>query len=66
MKFFNLIIFLVFLNLSGCSIFSESTNNSLNDFKFLEFDIKTLNNGYVNQEYTIEQVIAAYIDRINR
>tara|TARA_B100001059_G_scaffold91555_1_gene90464 strand:- start:611 stop:2206 length:1596 start_codon:yes stop_codon:yes gene_type:complete len=66
MKFFNLIIFLVFLNLSGCSIFSESTNNSLNDFKFLEFDIKTLNNGYVNQEYTIEQVIAAYIDRIKQ
>jgi len=66
MKFFNLIIFLVLLNSSGCSSFSETTNNSLNDFKFLEFDIKTLNNGYVNQEYTIEQVIAAYIDRIKQ
>jgi amidase len=66
MKFFNLIIFLVFLNSSGCSSFSETTNNNLNDFKFLEFDIKTLNNGYVNQEYTIEQVIAAYIDRIKQ
>ena len=66
MKTFNIYILFMFFVFFGCNPSSNSKNTDLNDFKFLEIDIVTLNKGYVNQDYTIQEVIESYIDRINK
>ena len=61
MKTYNIYLLFIFF---GCNPSSNSENTDLNDFKFLEIDIVTLNRGYINQDYTIQEVVQSYIDRI--
>ena len=63
MKTYNIYLLFIFF---GCNPSSNSENTDLNDFKFLEIDIVTLNRGYINQDYTIQEVVQSYIDRINK
>jgi len=37
-----------------------------NDFAYLEFDIEQLQEGYVNQNYTVAEVVQAYLERIDQ
>lgn len=40
--------------------------NSVNNFKFLEADITTLQEGYKNGDFTIKEVVKAYLHRIKK
>ncbi len=37
-----------------------------NDFAYLEFDIEQLQEGYANQNYTVAEVVQAYLERIDQ
>ncbi len=37
-----------------------------NDFRFLEYDIRTLQQGYADRRYTIREITRAYLDRIEK
>lgn len=48
-------------------IFIKAQNHDLNqDFKFLEFDIETLQKGYQKKEYKISDVVRSYLERIDK
>jgi amidase len=64
MKIFKVCILNIIFIFLGCNTFLESKKKDLNDFKYLEIDIITLNNGYLSGDYSIEEVTQAYIDRI--
>ena len=66
MKAYNIFILNIIFIFFGCNTFTEPINKDLNDFKFLEIDIIALNNGYKNGNFTIEEVIKAYIERIEK
>jgi amidase len=58
---------LIFLfSFSACFVTSqEQTDKDFNkEFSYLEFDIEQIRNGYENGEFTIEEVVEAYLDRI--
>jgi len=60
-KLFIVSIISIFL---GCNSSLEFEKKEINDFKYIEIDIVTLNKGYLNGDYSIEEVTKAYIDRI--
>lgn len=43
---------------------SEITQNNNKDFKFLEMDIASIQEGYKNGDFTIKELVQAYLDRI--
>lgn len=50
-------------------ILTACTNNKkpdYNRFRFLEYSIEQIQEGYNNGEFTVEEVVKAYIDRIER
>lgn len=65
MKKISILILLTALFLS-CKTESNSSseNTDLNDFQFLEMEISDFQQGYQNGDFTIEEVVKAYLDRI--
>jgi amidase len=66
MKIYKIFVLNVIFLFGSCNTSYESINTTFNDFKFLEIDIITLNNGYKNGDFKIEEVTRAYIERIQK
>lgn len=66
MTIYKIFVLSIIFMFCSCKSSTESINKTLNDFKFLEIDIITLNNGYKNGDFTIEEVTRAYIERIQK
>lgn len=66
--FFKKTVFLLLLILiHSCQPTAEEPGSAgINDFKFLEQDITAIREGYKNGSYTVRDVVAAYLDRIDR
>jgi len=50
----------------GCNQNNHKASEQLNDFPYLEADIRKLSSGYASGEYTITDVTQAYLNRIER
>lgn len=61
MKPFSLVL-LVILFMYSCQITIDEVD--YNDFSYLETDIETLQEGYASGAFSVEEVIQAYLDRI--
>lgn len=59
-----LLIFLVSLLFIGCLNPDVKAENAPNDFRFLETSISDLSTAYDQNEFTIEEVVQSYLDRI--
>ncbi|HMS67677.1 MAG TPA: hypothetical protein PKD18_06055, partial [Saprospiraceae bacterium] len=55
---------LVLLNGSCKNATVEQVSTDTAEFKFLEYDINQMQAGYANGDFTIEQVVDAYLKRI--
>ncbi len=58
------IALLVFLNLSCQQPNEKSIGTRIENFKYLELDISQIQQGYKDGSFTIEELVQAYIDRI--
>lgn len=60
------LICVVFLGTAMLSCATSSQKQDLNDFRFLEFTIEQMQEGFDNGDFTIEQVVKAYLNRIDQ
>lgn len=66
MKYFKPIIGLVLLLLLSLSCIDQSNDRTEATFQFEEVTISELHEGYANNDFTIKEVVQAYLDRIER
>lgn len=65
MKLRNTFLLIVLFAAASCQQLSDSDSTDPDSgFKFLEMDIATLQQGYTDGDYTVEEVINAYLKRI--
>ncbi len=56
---------IVFLFFVSCTTIKETAEMAnYNDFRFLEYTVEQMQNGFRSGEFTIEEVVQAYLDRI--
>jgi amidase len=60
------VIFFIFFLISCQPKAIKTQVNDFNNFRFLEYDITQLQQGYKEGNYTIKEVVQAYLDRINQ
>lgn len=60
----SIIIFISFIICSSCESPSQKAEISADNFQFEEFDIHQMQQGYKNGDFTIKEVIEAYLKRI--
>ncbi|HJN05346.1 MAG TPA: amidase [Bacteroidales bacterium] len=59
-----ILIIVLFLQISCYAPMSESQNTGSDNFRFLEQDIGQIQQGYKDGNYTVKELIQAYLDRI--
>lgn len=62
---YRLIVLVFGIPLTGCHGFAPSSDSN-HAFRFDEFTIDQLQAGYENGDFTVEEVVKAYLDRIDR
>jgi len=63
-KFSQLTLMVILFSAIIPSCIPSPQENNYNDFRFLEFDILQMQAGYEKGEFTAEDVVKAYISRI--
>lgn len=61
---FQLMLLGLVLLLGSCA--TQQKEADYNDFRFLEYTIEQMHNGFVNGDFTVEQVVQAYLNRIEQ
>jgi amidase len=60
-----LLVLTVFLSLISCTPKSSEKSGPSGEFRFLEYDVAALSQGYADGKFTIAEVVQAYLDRID-
>lgn len=64
-RIFSLTFLALSISLSSCKPKTQDeTATDFNDFKFLEYSIEEMHQGFVDGDFTVEEVVQAYLDRI--
>lgn len=66
MKVTRILLPLLFLILLGCNQNSQTDNRVSEPFRFEEITIDEIRSGYENGDFTIAEVVQAYLDRIEK
>ncbi|HUW92249.1 MAG TPA: hypothetical protein VMV74_03715, partial [Bacteroidales bacterium] len=59
------VVLVVLAVISSCKVENKPAAADLNTFRFQEYSIDQLQEGYRNGEFTVTEVVQAYLDRIN-
>jgi amidase len=58
-------VIVIMAALPSCKVEKKTDTADLNDFRFKEYTVERLQEGYRNGEFTVTEVVQAYLDRIN-